>query len=373
MPKLVKRWPYAAESTGRYLGRLEGKLECWDANGSARAIFNNKLDTKIKDYIVNNLPESSSFIGFSLFMVRRSRLRTSPTVLLVSDDKPRRKAAFEAIKSSGILEQYPGFQVAHCRLTAKFEDLQQMARRKVMAQRQHHSPSTDCGVYVCLSDTHNGPLLVHDHASGVLNGSRATIGGLLLQDGTAYGVTVAHMSSPDSPDFETTAMDDLDDDSDLELCSVTSEESKSLPDERSDYDDDSPENFESDTDKPVLVSDSQIEETLLATQSDGLDFEITEQPVQCDNLDYCEGIAAIMHTSSDVDVMLFAVDINSKKSFQAGMVNLSVFANGTDILDDDNIDIVVRLLCKASVAGRLSTTAFHAQYGTFGFQKLYLA
>ncbi|KAI1749029.1 hypothetical protein F4782DRAFT_514894 [Xylaria castorea] len=392
MPKLVKRWPYAAESTGRYRGRLEGKLECWDANGSARAIFNNELDTKIKDYIVNNLPESGSFIGFSLFMVGRTQLRTSPTVLLVSDDKPRRKAAFEGIKSSGILEQYPGFHVAHCRLAAEFEDLQPMAGRKVMTQRQHRSPSTDCGIYVSLSDTPDGALLVHDHSSGVLDGSRATIGGLLLQDGIAYGVTVAHVladyatpfkspkldqgftgSSCDSPDFETTAMDDLLDESDLELCSDTSEGSKSLPDEMSDYDDDSPENFELDTDSPLLMSDSQAEETVLTAQSDGLGLKNTEQLVQCDKPDYCKGVTAVMHTSRDLDMMLLAVDVNSKKSFQARMVNLSLFADCTDVSIDDDVDVVVRLLRKAPVAGRLSATTFHAQYGTFGFQKFYLA
>ncbi|GAW22694.1 hypothetical protein ANO14919_122370 [Xylariales sp. No.14919] len=393
MPKLTKRWPYAETSTGRYRGRLEGKLECWDANGPARAIFNTELDTKIKDYIVNNLPESNTFIGFSLFMVGSSQLRTSPTVLLVSDDKPRRKAAFEAIKSSGILERYPGFHVAHCRLAAEFEDLQPMAGRKVMTQRRHRSPDTDCGIYISVSDPPGSPLLVHDHASGTLNGARATIGRLILRDGIAYGVTVAHVladhgasfkshqfgqspagNSLDSPDFETTAMDDIQDESDLEeLCSVTSEGSKSAPYEGSDDDDSSPEHFEPNTDSPLPMSNSQLEETMLSAQSDGVTKVDTEKPTQCDEPSNCRGVAVVKHASSDADMMLLAVGSGLGKSFQSSMIGLRQFAESTDMPIDGDMDIVVGLLGKAPVIGRLSATAFHGQYGSLGFRKLYLA
>ncbi|KAI1199801.1 hypothetical protein F5X97DRAFT_295454 [Nemania serpens] len=393
MPKLVKRWPFAATSTGRYRGRLEGKLECWDANGPARVVFNTELNLKIKDYIVNNLPESGTFIGFSLFMVGRSQLRTSPTVLLVSDDKPGRKAAFEAIKSSGLLEQYPGFHVAHCRLAAEFEDLQPMAGRRVMTQRRRNSPSTDCGIYVSLSDTTDNPLLVHDHSSGILNGARAIIGKLLLRHGHAYGVTVAHVladhaapfkaheldqgrtgSPPDSPDFETTAMDDLHDESDLEeLCSVTSEGSTSYHEERSENDDSSLEHLEPNTDSPLLMSRSQLEETSPAPQSSELGSTNTEQPAQCGGPSYCRGVAAVVHASSDIDMMLLAVDVNSEKSFPAIMMSLTQFAQSIDVSIDDDMEIVVRLLNEVSIPGRLSATAFHTQYGSFGFQKVYMA
>ncbi|KAI1111586.1 hypothetical protein F5Y14DRAFT_424567 [Nemania sp. NC0429] len=393
MPKLVKRWPFAATSTGRYRGRLEGKLECWDANGPARVVFNDELNLKIKDYIVTNLPESGTFIGFSLFMVGRTQLRTSPTVLLVSDDKPRRKAAFEAIKSSGILEQYPGFHVAHCRLAAEFEDLQPMAGRKVMTQRQHSSPRTDCGIYVFLSDAACSPLLVHDHSSGALNGARANIGKLLLRHGHAYGVTVAHVladysasfkvneidqgctsSSPDSPDFETTAMDDLQDESDLEeLCSVTSEGSTSFHDGGSENDDSSLEHLERNTDSPLLMSSLQLEETLPTAQSDEVGLIRTEQPIQCGDPGNCRGVAAVVHASSHQDMMLLAIDLSTEKSSSASMVSLSQFSESIAMSVDDDMEIAVRLLQEVPVPGRLSATGFHAQYGSFGFQKFYLA
>ncbi|KAJ3577699.1 hypothetical protein NPX13_g2869 [Xylaria arbuscula] len=423
MPKLVKSWPYAAASTGRYRGRLEGKLECWDANGPARAIFNSELHVKIKDYIVNNLPESCSFIGFSLFMVGRSQLRTSPTVLIVSDDKPRRKAAFEAVKSSGLLAQYPGFHVAHCRLAAEFEDLQPMAGRKgkgkammMTTQRKHGSalPSTDCGIYISMSSgTPGGPLLVHDHASGVLGGSRATIGRLLALDGVVYGVTVAHVlpgrgmstkytrSGPDcnassssdddddddTPDFETTAMDDSDEeDCDLELCSITSEESRSLADDVSYRGTASNRLSPTGADSPLFT---ETEETVQqhASQSDPLylDLDLPNRRTassQCNGPDHCRGAAAVLHAADDLDLMLIVVDVDSKskeeEGLQAGItVDMSQFADSTAIIpidDDDDVDIVVRLLGNTQIPGRLSATAFHAQYGaTRGFQRLYLA
>ncbi|KAI1130747.1 hypothetical protein F5Y10DRAFT_107492 [Nemania abortiva] len=362
MPRLVKQWPYAETSAGRYRGRLEGRLECWEANGPARDIFNGELDTKIKDYIVTNLPESDSFIEFSLFMVGRTQLRTSPTVLLVSNDKPRRKAAFEAIKTSGILEQYPGFQIAHCRLAAEFEDLQPMAGRKLMTRQQRHSPITDCGIYISISDKSDDPILVHDHASGILNRAQATIGRLILRDGHAYGVTVAHVladhatslkpqqfsqtstsSLSDSPDFEIAATDDLDPNT---YSSLPTSPPSSPP---SDY-------------------------LSPATQSGGLALiNNTERSAQCDSPDHCKGATAVMHVSSDLDIMLLAIDVNFDKPFQASMMSLLQFSECANTPIHDDMDVVVKSLHRAPITGRLSATSFHAQYGGFGFQRLYLA
>ncbi|KAI0516694.1 hypothetical protein F5B22DRAFT_175925 [Xylaria bambusicola] len=398
MPKLVKSWPYAAASTGHYRGRLEGKLECWDANGPARAIFNDELHVKIKDHIVTNLPESTSFIGFSLFMVGRTQLRTSPTVLLVSDDKPRRKAAFEAIKSSGILEKYPGFHVAHCRLAAEFEDLKPMGGRKVMTRRHHHrAPRADCGIYVS-SQCVDGPLLVHDHASGVLGGSQAAIGCLLSQGDHLYGVTVAHVLADyaasfklddmdhgrrsNSPDFETTAVDDdldddLDDECEPKVRSVTSEESKSLPGDGPDDEIPLSPGLLADMDNysSSLTSDSQDEEEPLPTSHyDAPDTGKTQQPVQCNGPDDCIEVATIAHVSSNLDMTLLAIGADlKKKSFHGNTVDLSRFANTIESIDDD-VGIYVRPLSSPwPVPGRLSATAFYAQYGTTGFQRFYLA
>ncbi|KAI0197849.1 hypothetical protein F4808DRAFT_437799 [Astrocystis sublimbata] len=394
MTKLVKSWPYAAASTGRYRGRLEGKLECWDANGPARAIFNDELHLKIKEFILTNLQESNSFIGFSLFMVGRTQLRTSPTVLIVSDDKPRRKAAFEALKLSKVLEQYPGFHVAHCRLAAEFEDLQQLMARteagktntKIMTQLRHHVPRTDCGIYVSLlSDADSdGPLLVHDHASGVLGGSRATIGRLIVHDGNTYGVTVAHVLpghatpfklassarassapySPASSEFETTAMDDSEDDSDAdELCSITSVGSKSHSDDAFD----SARRWSSQGPPPDPALDSSVEahshasvsdteaegEMSLAARSDLLCLKASdnEAVTQCDGPENCKGVATIIHSSASLDMMLLGVDAGSSKSVRTGTLDLSVLSDSTNMFIDDDVDIVVRLLRRGPITG----------------------
>lgn len=271
-----------------------------------------------------------------------------------------------------------------------------------MTQRRFHTPSTDCGIYISSSAGRAGdPLFVHDHASGALGGSQATIGCLLAQnDGLSgvaflYGVTVAHVlpghaapfkstrsdedchsSCSNTPDFETTAMDDLDEDSDLELCSITSEESISLADDMS-YLASSSHPSPANASKPVPMDDLEAEETLLPLETAQSDFLWLEsprpRPIQCDSPDNCKGAVAVVHTASDLDLMLLAVDARSQISFPACLMSMSLFAESADIPIDDDIEITVRLLHRAPVAGRLSATAFHAQYGTLGFQKLYLA
>lgn len=58
---------------------------------------------KIKTCLEQCLPESNSFVGFSLFMVGKVPEKTKPTIMIVSDDKRRRKEAFQVIKSRNIL------------------------------------------------------------------------------------------------------------------------------------------------------------------------------------------------------------------------------------------------------------------------------
>ncbi|KAI8626170.1 hypothetical protein F5Y19DRAFT_229099 [Xylariaceae sp. FL1651] len=394
MPKLVKRWPYATTSAGRYRGTLEGRMKCWEAEGPARTIFNTELDTKIKDYIVNNLPESYSFIGFSLFMVGRMQAQTNPTVLIVSDDKPRRKAAFKAIKSSGLLDQYPGFHVAHCRLAAEFEDLQQMAEERFITRGHYDPPKTDCGIYISYSDDPDGPLFAHDHASSGSNGAMATIGGLLRVGTIYYAFTVAHVlayhaphsefnepphgftSSPsDSPDFETTAMDDLDDESDLdELCSASSEDSTNFPGDSSNNEDSSSEQHESKTDSSPSTSSQQPEENSPAAQS----VETMPAPKELAILYHHPNEATtIIYTSNSLDIML--LKINSPYPFfmflplRVRVVSITSFAKITNVSIGDGINISVQTHT-AVLSGRLSATSFHAQLqGSRSFQKLYLA
>lgn len=63
---------------------------------------------------------------FSLFMVGRSRDRTKPIVMLVSDNKQVRTEAFRAIKDSGIMKDFPGFDLGHMGLDAEYENFRRL-------------------------------------------------------------------------------------------------------------------------------------------------------------------------------------------------------------------------------------------------------
>ncbi|KAI0548510.1 hypothetical protein F4679DRAFT_320578 [Xylaria curta] len=119
-------WPYAASSTGPYRGLLAQKYPCWDAHGPAREAFLTEIEGKIKCCLEQCLPESNSFIGYTLLMVGKSPNKTKRYIMMVSDDKQRRKAAFKLIKAQKFTAEHPGFELGHCSVVAEFEDLQQL-------------------------------------------------------------------------------------------------------------------------------------------------------------------------------------------------------------------------------------------------------
>ncbi|KAI8954794.1 hypothetical protein F4801DRAFT_450329 [Xylaria longipes] len=65
-------------------------------------------------------------------MVGKLPEKTKPTIMVVSDDKPRRKAAFQIVKSKNILTTYPGFELGHCSVAAEFEDQTTWVRCRVI-------------------------------------------------------------------------------------------------------------------------------------------------------------------------------------------------------------------------------------------------
>lgn len=123
--------PYAANSTGRLrgtwrLGAQVRRVQVYEAVGEARAIFEDRLGIAIRDYLHDNCgrPENSaSLVVFSLFMVGRSPDRTKPLVMLVSDSKWARTEAFREIKDSGIMKDFPGFDLGHMGLNVEYDNL----------------------------------------------------------------------------------------------------------------------------------------------------------------------------------------------------------------------------------------------------------
>ncbi|KAK8044408.1 hypothetical protein PG993_004432 [Apiospora rasikravindrae] len=200
------KWPYAADSTGPYRGLLKQKYPCWVATGPARDRFTTEISDQLIFLLRNSLQESSSFMTLTLFMVGKVPQKTNPTIMVVSDDKARRKEAFEKIKASRILADYPGFELGHCEVAAEHEDLRQLGTGG--------SP----GIHIS-SDEQPESLLACADTFGIPN---SCFDGLprppSLPDDRAFD-----KSGSESDDCEITGLDGWDSDTDDEmLSSVTS-------------------------------------------------------------------------------------------------------------------------------------------------------
>ena len=240
-------YPYASSSIGPYRGLLAQKYPCWDAQGPARDKFENRIVGEIKDCLEQCLLESNSFVGFSLFMVGKAPEKTKPTVMIVSDDKARRKAAFQMVKSRSILSSYPGFELGHCSVAAEFEDLQRLGRDTTpSASATTDLVSTTVYAFEYPGDTKATRLYFHTPPdSQSHNSASATCNELFSFDGELYALTMAHAirpsnhadtnskqrdtdsnSSSDSDDCEITGMEDWDEDDTNALTTITSQGSK---------------------------------------------------------------------------------------------------------------------------------------------------
>ncbi|KAG7293476.1 hypothetical protein NEMBOFW57_003527 [Staphylotrichum longicolle] len=208
-----KSWPYAANSTGRPRGPLSpgskiGRVQVFEALGDARRIFTESLSQAIVTYLNDNsdkLQDSASFVDLSLFMMGKSPDRTKPTVMFVSDDKQVRKEAFRMIKESGILVDYPGFELGEMPLKAEFENLQPLGS-------QHGSTSTRAldalstsfdvpGEYVEVFTTKTGPLCgrrlwVEIETGLTTKTSSAVAGGVVSYKGSYLLHSVNHFLQP---------------------------------------------------------------------------------------------------------------------------------------------------------------------------------
>jgi len=152
--------PYAASSTGQSRGTLNlgsriGRVQVYEAIEEARKVFTDKLSQAIITHLhdnSDNLLYSASFVDLSLFMMGKSRDRTKPVVMFVSDDKQARVQAFRMIKQSGIMEEYPGFGLAEMDLKAELRTfdlsvpslLRRVSEQPVRCQRPRLQCLTKC-------------------------------------------------------------------------------------------------------------------------------------------------------------------------------------------------------------------------------------
>ncbi|KAH8734454.1 hypothetical protein BGZ61DRAFT_411806 [Ilyonectria robusta] len=221
-------WPEPELSAGRCIGNV-GKERCWVAKGPARDAFMT-LAPKIKAYLERSVEPVSSWVTWSIYMFGKSAKNASPAILFCCEVAAYRKQVRNAIKDSGILDEFPGIKTAHMPRPPDFNQLVQLAdngttsafyQRPVLAS----FASNPCGM----------PLFVEPIIDDRTCCKQATVGGIIQLSDKFYYTTAGHVLSPDTmpsyaeaegsdDEFEIDDEFDIDDDAEVEEEGSRSEE-----------------------------------------------------------------------------------------------------------------------------------------------------
>ncbi|KAF4948155.1 hypothetical protein FGADI_9850 [Fusarium gaditjirri] len=191
-------WPEPELSVGRYIGKV-GKELCWVAKGPARDAFA-ALAPKIKDYLERSVEPVSSWVTWSIYMFGKSSNSASPAILFCCEVVAHRKQVRNAIKDSGILDEFPGVKTAHMARPPDFNQLVQLAGDGTTLSSDHRHvlaslKSNPCGM----------PLFVEPNIDDETCYKRATVGGIIQLSDKFYYTTAGHVLSPDTPPSYTEA------------------------------------------------------------------------------------------------------------------------------------------------------------------------
>ncbi|KAI1188884.1 hypothetical protein F5B17DRAFT_429106 [Nemania serpens] len=418
MPKLLRpqTYPYAISSTGPYRGLLVRKYPCWEAKGPVRDLFMNEIAGKIKTCLEQCLPESNSFVGFSLFMVGKLPEKTKPTIMIVSDDKRRRKEAFQVVKSKNVLTLY-GFELGHCAVAAEFEDLRQLGSAETTSSSSKESPddydnddyndksirrdndgdepgaeilsllSAEACAFEAPDDKEptrlyfNTPRNPHSHIS-----TSATCGGLFWHQGDDYALTMAHAihpirravvspepygdSSSQSDDFEITGMEDWDEDDEggdtITLTAITSPGSQT-PSELSDSEDSLLKRNDS-----RLSSDLSFQTRFAAGPSVIYEENCVMEDYEDDEdiPEICERVGSVIAVDKVLDIAVIKIRQNISGSRPLLAHPLRWFLAFDDVLTQTSI--TVKTTHHTEIKGQRSPTPFYTRLpGTDNFLELY--
>ncbi|KAG5748313.1 hypothetical protein H9Q70_009007 [Fusarium xylarioides] len=180
-------WPEPELSIGRYIGKV-GRELCWVAKGPARDTFAT-LAPKIKAYLERSVEPVSSWVTWSVYMFGKSENSASPAILFCCEVVAHRKQVRNAIKDSGILNEFPGVKTAHMARPPDFNQLVQLAdessnHRPVLASLERNP----CGM----------PLFVEASIDDGTCYKQATVGGIIQLLDKFYYTTAGHVLSPDT-------------------------------------------------------------------------------------------------------------------------------------------------------------------------------
>ncbi|KAF2176243.1 hypothetical protein K469DRAFT_700233 [Zopfia rhizophila CBS 207.26] len=318
-------WEYK-DSVGQRLGTLTVKLRrlsCYDAVGEARRVFTNQLRKEILNFLeLNNdkVQECGAILDLSLFMVGSSAERAKPTVMLVSEDKKIRKEAFKIVKESGIMKNYPSFELAHIPLTAEFENFTFLASENAPSCDSLHIFSTQGGGLA-------GGRIFYSNTSDSKEPPRSAIaGGVVAYLGKHMLLTVNHFlegaqsirpvaaqspamdAADDDDDCEITGLSDFDVENEDDLIDATSRGSVTPEPEASDVEDSKSSNYGASALSSGSAIDAQEHMAAVPARLERLNQSVQHSPIVSTSRDHCIKVGEVILRSTELDYSLLEID-----------------------------------------------------------------
>ncbi|KUI66044.1 Protein PNG1 [Cytospora mali] len=181
------RWLDPEKSIGRYIGKA-GKDHIWEAIGPARDAFN-KIAPNIKAYLEKTVEPISSRVIWSMYMIGRASSSAAPSIIFCCEILEHRRELRSIIKSSGILNEYPGIKTGHLPRPPDFNQLVPLSGGDTIQE--------NCGSLFMLRSHFQSAcgsqlLITADGEPPETCSARATIGGVVRLGDEYYYTTAAH-------------------------------------------------------------------------------------------------------------------------------------------------------------------------------------
>ncbi|RYP27384.1 hypothetical protein DL767_007703 [Monosporascus sp. MG133] len=240
--KRPKSQPYGSECVGALSGSFTPScsvrsIRFFDPIGKAVEDFSKGVLGELWALLQASLPESNVSVVIVLYMIGYTRELAKPTITFVSQDKRLRKQAFDLVKGSGILQKYPGFEVANIPKISEFELFGKMAGSENDGRRvqgQVHS-STPLAVFTTRrGNLHGRRLMVYKETGKEQSPAIATAGGIVSYGGQYMFHTVNHILDELQPEKVACGRDDCGDEDDEDDFEITGLSDHDEPDEEAD-------------------------------------------------------------------------------------------------------------------------------------------
>jgi hypothetical protein len=367
-------------------------------------------------------------------MVGKVPEKVKPTIMIVSEDKPRRKAAFQIVRTRSLLANYPGFELGHCSVAAEFEDLRQLGYYDPSLSETISLASTENPEHVQHLDDGDSPgdeilsllsaevcafewpdqtrptrLYFHTPSnSHSHNSASATCGGLFNHEGELYALTMAHAIHPtrrtimspeqwkpqddslsESDDLEITGMDDWDEDDEGDaktLTAITSPGSRT-PSDASDSEESQLKRYDSQRSSEISIRPQIATVPPTAYEADYTyenDYLCEDYFVEYDYDDdgfeedvpvseTCERIGSVVSVDEVLDIALIKIPLGrSTPDVLYASAGLKLMAVMSTVDDPADTSITVRTAHHAEIKGHRSESPFYALLpGTANFLELH--